>query len=170
MHCCFSCSSWHSSAHKEGCNSTGLHEGPTLRVSGDTRHAVTSPHSIVLQQQQQQQQQHSNSSSTIPLPCYDRRTAATIMAASSMPKLVPVLCWHIYSCVTFQIIISASISLYCQGPQPSCCLQDAEAVVLEPNKCRGWYWVEWGKLPGPLFKPLQQLVDHGYVPAGWQSK
>eukprot|EP00775_Hariotina_reticulata_P013099 gene13100-13227_t len=38
---------------------------------------------------------------------------------------------------------------------------DAEAVVLEPHKCRGWSWVRWEQLPSPLFKPLQQLVDHG---------
>lgn len=40
----------------------------------------------------------------------------------------------------------------------------------EPDKCGGWSWWPWSTLrqapPGPLFKPLQSLLDSGYVPPG----
>lgn len=30
--------------------------------------------------------------------------------------------------------------------------------VMEPQKCEGWEWFEWDKLPEPLFVPIQSLV------------
>lgn len=39
-----------------------------------------------------------------------------------------------------------------------------EPEVREPEKCEGWVWREWDDLPRPLFKPLQSLVDSGYMP------
>jgi len=38
--------------------------------------------------------------------------------------------------------------------EPRCC---------EPEKCAAWEWHSWNKLPSPLFLPLQQLVDSGFV-------
>lgn len=29
---------------------------------------------------------------------------------------------------------------------------------MEPEKCTGWEWFEWGKFPKPLFSPLESLV------------
>jgi len=43
------------------------------------------------------------------------------------------------------------------------CLQ-GEPQRLEPHKCAGWHWVAWQALPQPLFAPLQQLVDSGWMP------
>lgn len=40
--------------------------------------------------------------------------------------------------------------------------QDAEPENLEPDKCEGWEWQEWGDLPQPLFMGLQKLVDSGW--------
>ena len=37
---------------------------------------------------------------------------------------------------------------------------------LEPDKCEGWAWFEWGALPIPLFKPLQTLLAIGWRPGG----
>ncbi len=39
-----------------------------------------------------------------------------------------------------------------------------EPTVLEPSKCLGWHWFRWSELPGPLFQPLQTLVNTGFVP------
>ncbi|KAF6260042.1 hypothetical protein COO60DRAFT_1637857 [Scenedesmus sp. NREL 46B-D3] len=41
----------------------------------------------------------------------------------------------------------------------------AEAEVKEPEKCKGWRWVDadpstWQAMT--IFRPLQQLVDHGF--------
>lgn len=35
---------------------------------------------------------------------------------------------------------------------------------LEPNKCDGWDWYEWGNLPKPLFWPLEKMVNEGFKP------
>ena len=37
---------------------------------------------------------------------------------------------------------------------------------LEPDKCEGWAWFEWEKLPIPLFKPIQTLLSIGWRPGG----
>jgi 8-oxo-dGTP diphosphatase len=37
---------------------------------------------------------------------------------------------------------------------------------LEPDKCAGWAWFEWEKLPFPLFKPVQTLLSIGWHPGG----
>jgi hypothetical protein len=42
--------------------------------------------------------------------------------------------------------------------------QDAMPQLLEPKKCYEWFWVAWDAIPQPIFKPLQQLLDHGYKP------
>ncbi len=34
----------------------------------------------------------------------------------------------------------------------------------EPDKCYGWVWREWDKLPQPLFHGIQQLITQGYNP------
>jgi hypothetical protein len=37
-----------------------------------------------------------------------------------------------------------------------------EAQLLEPHKCTGWEWVEWGKLPQPMFEPLEKLSKSAF--------
>lgn len=39
-----------------------------------------------------------------------------------------------------------------------------EIRIMEPEKCEGWGWFEWGKLPQPLFIPIQNLLKRGYNP------
>lgn len=43
-----------------------------------------------------------------------------------------------------------------------------EPIVLEPHKCVRWEWFDWDdfRLPRPLFLPLQNLVDQGFIPKG----
>ena len=41
---------------------------------------------------------------------------------------------------------------------------NGEPQILEPEKCEGWSWFEWNRLPSPLFIPLQNLVAQGYSP------
>jgi 8-oxo-dGTP diphosphatase len=33
----------------------------------------------------------------------------------------------------------------------------------EPQKCEGWAWFPWSRLPEPLFAPLLTLRDQGFV-------
>lgn len=35
----------------------------------------------------------------------------------------------------------------------------------EPNKCEGWHWFDWEKMPEPLFLPIQNLLKQGFQPA-----
>lgn len=37
-------------------------------------------------------------------------------------------------------------------------------VNMEPEKCDGWDWYEWSRLPHPLFGPLDDLVRSGFSP------
>lgn len=37
--------------------------------------------------------------------------------------------------------------------------QDAEAKVMEPNKCERWDWVAWPECPRPVFMPLEKLLQ-----------
>jgi 8-oxo-dGTP diphosphatase len=37
---------------------------------------------------------------------------------------------------------------------------------LEPDKCEGWAWFQWSRLPSPLFAPLQTLLNIGWRPPG----
>ena len=39
-----------------------------------------------------------------------------------------------------------------------------EPKNLEPDKCEGWQWCEWDKLPQPLFLPVENLLKQGYNP------
>jgi len=41
-----------------------------------------------------------------------------------------------------------------------------EPRVMEPHKCEGWKWFEWGKLPEPLFLPVRNLLKRNYNPFG----
>lgn len=42
--------------------------------------------------------------------------------------------------------------------------EDAQAQVMEPDKCEGWAWFDWDDLPQPLFAPLASLRQRGYSP------
>ena len=42
--------------------------------------------------------------------------------------------------------------------------ESGEPAVLEPDKCGGWEWVEWGQLPKPLFLPLINLLKTDFRP------
>ena len=35
---------------------------------------------------------------------------------------------------------------------------------MEPEKCEGWEWVLWNKLPHPLFLPIKNLLAQKYNP------
>lgn len=35
---------------------------------------------------------------------------------------------------------------------------------MEPEKCDGWQWVLWNKLPYPLFLPIDNLLAQKYSP------
>jgi 8-oxo-dGTP diphosphatase len=39
-----------------------------------------------------------------------------------------------------------------------------EPKVMEPTKCDGWDWYEWGKLPQPLMVTITDLIKQGYKP------
>ncbi|KAK4260902.1 hypothetical protein QN277_003963 [Acacia crassicarpa] len=41
---------------------------------------------------------------------------------------------------------------------------EEEPKNMEPNKCDGWEWFEWGNLPKPLFGPLEKWVNEGFKP------
>jgi len=38
-----------------------------------------------------------------------------------------------------------------------------ELRVCEPDKCEQWGWFDWNDLPKPLFLPLKNLIDQGYL-------
>ena len=38
-----------------------------------------------------------------------------------------------------------------------------ELKNMEPEKCEGWAWFEWERLPEPLFPPLTSLRQQGFV-------
>ena len=39
-----------------------------------------------------------------------------------------------------------------------------EPELREPEKCLGWRWFEWDRLPAPLFAPLASVRDQGFRP------
>jgi len=39
-----------------------------------------------------------------------------------------------------------------------------EPKVMEPDKCAGWEWFEWGQLPTPLFLPFVNLLKTDFRP------
>ncbi len=41
-----------------------------------------------------------------------------------------------------------------------------EPEIKEPKKCLEWRWFRWSELPEPLFKPLESLVQSGFIPPG----
>ncbi|KAK1280745.1 Nudix hydrolase 1 [Acorus gramineus] len=41
---------------------------------------------------------------------------------------------------------------------------DQEPENLEPDKCDGWGWYDWDRLPEPLFRPLEVEVRSGFNP------
>ena len=34
-----------------------------------------------------------------------------------------------------------------------------ELALKEPNKCEGWDWYHWHRLPMPLFQPILSMID-----------
>jgi 8-oxo-dGTP diphosphatase len=44
-------------------------------------------------------------------------------------------------------------------------LESGEPKVMEPDKCVRWEWVEWGKMPQPVFKPIENLFKAGFRPS-----
>lgn len=43
--------------------------------------------------------------------------------------------------------------------------QGEEPKVMEPEKCEGWTWVDYPKVPAPVFLPLQKLLSSKYDPS-----
>jgi 8-oxo-dGTP diphosphatase len=39
-----------------------------------------------------------------------------------------------------------------------------EAELREPDRCEGWDWFEWNKLPGPLFAPIENYLKQAHSP------
>ena len=39
-----------------------------------------------------------------------------------------------------------------------------EPKVMEPDKCEGWDWFSWDKLPQPLMVTITNLIKQGYRP------
>jgi 8-oxo-dGTP diphosphatase len=39
-----------------------------------------------------------------------------------------------------------------------------EVILLGPEKCEKWEWVEWNNLPQPLFLPIQNFLKQGFNP------
>lgn len=37
-----------------------------------------------------------------------------------------------------------------------------QAVLKEPEKCEGWWWMKWPDIPLPRFMPLSQVIEDGY--------
>lgn len=48
--------------------------------------------------------------------------------------------------------------------------QEAEARLLEPDKCEAWMWAPWREIPQPIFLPLKILLDGEYDPFKEQSR
>ena len=38
------------------------------------------------------------------------------------------------------------------------------AKVMEPEKCLGWRWIEWDKIPSPIFLPIINLLKQKFNP------
>ncbi|XP_022148636.1 geranyl diphosphate phosphohydrolase-like [Momordica charantia] len=70
--------------------------------------------------------------------------------------------------------ITATNNLFLDNPSPShyvvifmrATLADPDQIArnLEPEKCDGWDWYEWDRLPQPLFSPLLNFVNTGFDP------
>jgi 8-oxo-dGTP diphosphatase len=45
-----------------------------------------------------------------------------------------------------------------------CQSNHGEPKILEPDKCEGWNWYSWDKLPRPLFIPIQNLLKQNFNP------
>lgn len=43
-------------------------------------------------------------------------------------------------------------------------IKSGEPKIMEPNKCLGWKWIEWDKLPKNLFLPIKNLIKQNYNP------
>nr|AZL41240.1 nudix hydrolase [Datisca glomerata] len=71
-------------------------------------------------------------------------------------------------------LLTVTNNLFLDQPKPShyvtvfvrALLSDPQQLPqnLEPTKCDGWDWYEWGKLPNPLFWPLEKQVQSGFNP------
>jgi 8-oxo-dGTP diphosphatase len=44
-----------------------------------------------------------------------------------------------------------------------------EPRLLEPDKCGGWEWFDWGHLARPLFRSFESLLNIGFSPRHAQS-
>ncbi|KAJ9140666.1 hypothetical protein P3X46_031285 [Hevea brasiliensis] len=70
--------------------------------------------------------------------------------------------------------LTVTNSLYLEEPRPShyvtiflrAILADPNQVPqnLEPEKCYGWDWYDWDKLPKPLLGPLEKMAQSGFNP------
>ncbi|CAL1408343.1 unnamed protein product [Linum trigynum] len=70
--------------------------------------------------------------------------------------------------------LTVTNNVFVESPKPShyvtvflrARLDDPNQVPrnLEPEKCHGWDWYDWGDLPSPLFWPLEKMVKSGFNP------
>ncbi|MGV8171482.1 MAG: nucleotide triphosphate diphosphatase NUDT15 [Candidatus Woesearchaeota archaeon] len=38
------------------------------------------------------------------------------------------------------------------------------ATIMEPDKCLGWRWIGWDKIPSPMFLPITNLLKQKFNP------
>jgi len=48
----------------------------------------------------------------------------------------------------------------------SCEYKSGEAEILEPEKCAGWQWFDYRKLPTPLFAPISNFLSQMAISPG----
>lgn len=70
--------------------------------------------------------------------------------------------------------VTVTNNVFLEAPKPChyvsifvrACLRHDDQLPqnLEPDKCDGWGWYEWDKLPKPLFWPLEKMVIEGFNP------
>lgn len=56
--------------------------------------------------------------------------------------------------------VTVFVLAYCEEGSPK---------VMEPEKCVEWIWVEWHKMPTPLFLPVKHLLEMDFSPHTWNG-
>ncbi|OGH23630.1 MAG: DNA mismatch repair protein MutT [Candidatus Levybacteria bacterium RIFCSPLOWO2_01_FULL_38_13] len=46
----------------------------------------------------------------------------------------------------------------------TCGYKSGKVKNMEPEKCEGWKWVSWNKLPRPLFLPIKNFLKQKFRP------
>ena len=46
----------------------------------------------------------------------------------------------------------------------TCKIESGEPKGMEPERCDGWEWFEWEKMPSPLFLTIEHLLEQKITP------